>query len=93
MTSRWTTPARCAAASAPHSCAGQMANIARVEAALARQPVGKIAARVVVHHQEQLPVGVDDVADREHVRVRHLRTISTSRRNRSTTTALSRRCG
>ena len=49
--------------------AGQKAQLSRLQPPFARQPVGQIAARVVVHHQEQLPVAVDDVLNREHVRM------------------------
>ena len=51
---------------------GEPANLRRVEAAPAGEPIREIAALVIVHHQEKPPVGVDDIPDREHVPVRNL---------------------
>ena len=69
LTSRWTTPARCAAPSAAAELRRQDARARADRADPSREPIGEIAARMEVHDEEQLPVALDDVADREHVRV------------------------
>ena len=67
LTSRWTTPASCAASSAEAASSSQPSTWRR--RARARRALLEAAAREVLHHDQRAPVVLVDVEDRDDVGV------------------------